>query len=305
MNVDFYNFYRGIKACRAGNLKQAIRYFRRSENSVLCRDLYEYFQSNFKTTEQGVAEALYVWPRTSLALKETRWTKCIYGRLLREGVSPVSFVDLGCGDGRLAVEIIRLLFLKRNNPLKQVILVDKDRNVLEKAAERIRAEFALEIRTIAIDIRRLDFSLLNMDKDRTLVNICSVFHELNFEEKNRMLKVLRQYFSKVLIAELFSNHSIRSQNNKDLFSYVYRFYNGLLKDAYFHSSLSEKEAQSYSFNYLLPEVLDILTKSYRERINHHLLEPQWRALLSKYWQVQSFPITIHPDLPDFGIYYLF
>ncbi len=192
---------------------------------------------------------------------------------------PVRFMDVGCGNGTMGVEL--LLSLKELGvilAIEEIVLVDPFPAMLEIA--RLSAETVFPgVKVTQILGKSQDVALRL--PDGLDITLCSLsIHHMPWEVKSSLVKELAKRSSEILLFEMDANHDTSALGSPEISLSVYQAYGGII-DAIFAHDAPLDVALGCVDLFLLAEVVSLLTQPRGERTEYHMTRAQWRRLFEE------------------------
>ncbi len=249
--------------------------------------------SNYeKTLINGLDDPLNLgvsyWSYTNIASIQARLlTKIILNQvnLLHWDANPlkVRLVDIGTGSGHLIRNIVDEFLKIYSNSTIELYLIDKKENLALESYNNI-VELNnpnVYVKYFSDDISNFlyyDFLIPEQDNSITIVNLASTLHELNYYQKNRVLRWLRCSSDLILITELEAKHDLIYSNDVVKNSAI-KFYK-ILKEDVFSSDLSFFQKKQI-VKFLDFEHQQITENNSSNRGNYHLMYSDWEYIFKK------------------------
>lgn len=189
---------------------------------------------------------------------------------------PVRFMDVGCGNGTLGIELLRTLRECAVIPgAAEIILIDPFPAMLETASKLVREAFPdAGIRLIEKRSENIDDELPH-DVD---IALCSLaIHHMPMERKRGLVNLLGQRCGDILLFEMNSDHDTPELGDPRLSFSVYQSY-GYMIDRIFAHEAPLDIIQGCVDQFLLSEVISLLTQPRGVRTDYHMTAAQWRTL---------------------------
>lgn len=197
-------------------------------------------------------------------------------RTLPRSVHPLTFMDVGCGNGTMGIELLQHLQQSQVIPsVGQIILVDPFPAMLETARKKAHEAFP-DVPVITINGRSQE--VMATLPDGVDLTLCSLsIHHMPWEDKVPLVQRLSQCSSELLLFELNGDHDLHELGAPELSLSLYQTY-GVLIDAIFAHDTPVDEALSCVDLFLLAELVSLLTEPRGKRTEYHMTPEQWRRL---------------------------
>ena len=189
---------------------------------------------------------------------------------------PVRIMDIGCGNGALTVDFVqRLQQVGKAADIGQILLVDPSPAMVELAVKTVGQVFppAL-IRGVNKSIQ--DFShTLNEHYDIALSSFA--YHHIPYETKLFTLRKLASWIDHFVLFELDANDDLPELNSPELALGVFQLYGRVIDWVFSHEGPVDLAIAAVD-NFLMAEVVTMLTLPRGERTDYHALRSQWHDL---------------------------
>jgi hypothetical protein len=216
---------------------------------------------------------------------------------------PFYILDIGPGNGIFLREVVNSLRRKKIASQFVVVLIEQSRDLLVQAQRRlakmpcvtVQDEYSFPKRVEDLDS---DDKKLISRLPLNLTMSAASLHHLSVRNKRRILRWIQSLKCDFLLFELEGNEERYSNCSVDFIYSVFSFYNALLVNIE-KSSLSVKEKQSCSDEFIFAEALQVLSRPYGERQNYHALLKDWKThvRLAHFEHVISRCLNIVPGSP--------
>jgi hypothetical protein len=283
--------YFWLKLVAENRIKEAIRIFDYGRQSKLCELVKLYLTNDAHTSPNKNCwediKGFDIWNRTSFAIQQSNLTISLVTSKAQDFLgqppdkSPV-IIDVGTGNGEFIIELVNRL--SRIYKLKSVylVLVDHLASALRIARENCyrRIEVPVKVQTLCKSLEELTSEDLLAFTCGTawLSNASACIHHLPMSRKIRALATLGRVSSTCIITELEGNHDTPLKGSLDLLYSVHNFYECLIADL-LESEMSRQDKNSCVQQFLLPEVLALITQDYDQRQNYHCLLHEWISVI--------------------------
>lgn len=196
-----------------------------------------------------------------------------FARSLPRFPRPFRFLDIGCGDGGLTVDILRHLLAEGNAAsIGEVALVDSSKAMVEMAGGKVREAFpGCAVRTFHDRIQNVA-GQVGEGYDAALCALS--YHHMPWEAKLAHLAELSGRFDHLLLFELGADNDTPELHSPELAMAVYQSY-GRIIDFIFAHDTDIRTAQESVDCFLMVEAVSFLTQPRGERSDYHMLREQW------------------------------
>ncbi len=193
---------------------------------------------------------------------------------------PIRFMDIGCGNGTMGIELLQHLVRQGViTSLAEIILVDPFPAMLETAQQVARIAFP-DVPVSLIHGRSENVaSNLPQAVDLTLCSLS--IHHMPWELKTSLVNELAQRSSDILLFEVNGDHDTPELGAPELSLSVYQSYGGMIDTIFAHDAPVE-DALACVDLFLLAEVVSLLTQPRGTRTEYHMLAQQWQMLFEKH-----------------------
>jgi SAM-dependent methyltransferase len=193
--------------------------------------------------------------------------------------APFRFMDIGCGDGSLTVQFLsRLRDEGRIRDISDIVLVDASPAMLEMAGNRAREAFpASRVVPLRGAIQKHSASL-PCAVDLALMSLS--YHHLTREEKVLHLRNMRDHVPNFLLFDMDAPHDTVQLHSPALAVSIYQSYGWIIDDIFAHDAPVEI-SQGCVDNFIMAEVVSLLTQPRGERNDYHALRCQWRDIFDE------------------------
>lgn len=192
---------------------------------------------------------------------------------------PVTLLDVGCGDGSLQVLLLkRLMETGRIPHPSKAILVDSSAAMLDVAERKLRQAFpdlAIEKRHGRIQEHAKD---LPAGIDVALMSLA--YHHMPWDDKAIHLLEMADKVSHVLLMEMDGDNDTPHLGSPELAVSVYQSYGPLIDNIFAHDA-PIAVTQGCVDNFVMAEVISLLTQPRGQRNDYHMRRGQWAQLFSE------------------------
>lgn len=201
------------------------------------------------------------------------------GHTLPEFDEPVRFVDIGCGDGSLTVDVLSNIVGSGKVPeICEVLLVDSSPEMASLAEKAVRSAFPLS--AVRVENGRIQECSLKIDRRFDIAMSSFAYHHLPVEEKRIDLARLKPWIDHFLLFELDANNDTPALHSPDLALAVYQSYGRIFR-FHFTPDTDDDIAILHIDSFLMTELISFFTEPRGTRSDYHMLRSQWHALFSE------------------------
>ena len=200
------------------------------------------------------------------------------GHTLPRFTTPVSFMDIGCGDGALTVRLLsHLLDIGRIDELREVLLVDPSESMINLAKKTVTDTFpGTLVRTENCRIQ--DFSC-RIDHRFDIALSSLAYHHMPTVDKRTYISQLKPWINHFLLFELDANNDSPELYSPELALSVYQSYGRIIDFVYAHDAPVDVVTDCVD-SFLMTELVSIMTQKRGVRTDYHMLRSQWNDLFS-------------------------
>lgn len=198
------------------------------------------------------------------------------GHTLPRFTKPVSFMDIGCGDGSLTVRLLsHLLATGRIDELREILLVDSSDAMITLAKKNIVESFPdTLVRTE--NCRVQDFSC-RIDHRFDIAMSSLAYHHMPAEDKKTSISQLKPWINHFLLFELDANNDLPELFSPELALSVYQSYGRVIDFVYAHDAPVDVVTDCVD-SFLMTELVSMMTQARGVRTDYHMLRSQWNDL---------------------------
>ncbi len=192
---------------------------------------------------------------------------------------PITLLDVGCGDGSLQVLLLkRLMEAGRVPGIARTILVDSSAAMLDVAEGKLKQAFP----DLAIEKRhgRIQEHAAKLPSNIDVTLMSLAYHHMPWDDKAAHLKELAEKTSHVLLMEMDGDNDTPQLGSPELAVSVYQSY-GPLIDAIFAHDAPIAVTQGCVDNFVMAEVISLLTQPRGKRNDYHMRRGQWARIFSE------------------------
>jgi len=192
---------------------------------------------------------------------------------------PVRFMDIGCGDGRLAVSLLsHLQEIGRIPGISEVLLVDPSPAMAAMAEKTLRTAFP-GVR-ISVESCRIQECSGRIERKVDIAMSSLAYHHMPVEHKRLHLERLKPWIDHFLLFEMGADIDTPDRFSPALALAVYQSYGRIFDAIYAHDAPVEVVNECIDM-FLMTEVISILTEPRGERSDYHMLRSQWNDLFKE------------------------
>ncbi|HBA82788.1 MAG TPA: hypothetical protein DCZ95_01720 [Verrucomicrobia bacterium] len=192
---------------------------------------------------------------------------------------PLKFMDIGTGNGALAVMLLQhLVAIGKAREIEEILLIDASPAMIELARKTVGDAFPPGlIKTLNNRIENVSAGIEG-HYDVALTSLA--YHHMPWETKMLHLKKLSSRLDHLLIFELDANHDSPELNTPELALSVYQSYGRIIDFVFAHDAAVEVAVATVDC-FLMTEAVSLLTQPRGERTEYHMLRNQWHELCQK------------------------
>ncbi len=203
-------------------------------------------------------------------------------RTLPRFPGPVKVMDLGCGDGGLTATFVQALLACGNAPfVESVLLVDSSHAMLELAGKTLGS--VLPGASVQTMNNRIQEASLAIPGHYDIAISSLAYHHMPFQDKLTHLERLKHAFDHFILFEMDANHDSPELGSPELAYSVYQAY-GRIIDFVFSHDADPEIACACVDNFLITELISILTEPRGSRTDYHMTRAQWQLLFDQAFQ---------------------
>jgi SAM-dependent methyltransferase len=189
---------------------------------------------------------------------------------------PVRIMDIGCGDGSLTAEMLdRLRSSGKVDEYSEVLLIDGSAGMIEMARKLVAGHAPDS--AVKSSVHRIEEISDQITGKYDIVVSSLAYHHMPWEKKVQHLTNLRPHFENIIFFDLDANNDTPELGTPELSVSVFQSY-GRLMDFVFAHDTSIELAVSCVDQFLVPEVISLLTEKRGRRRDYHMLRSQWHQL---------------------------
>lgn len=284
--LPVFYFYCGVLLCKLGQVQRGMDCFRRgsmyeSDNMFSNAFVASFLERhNYELMIPAVCfedPLPFVHFSTTPELKTARKNFIIQaGRSLPRLDRPFRLMDIGTGNGVLAVELLQ--HLKRCDIIKEVediLLIDSSPAMLELASAYVGENFP------DANIETLQGRIQDVVDDIDGVYdaaLCSLsYHHMPMADKRLNLVKLKDKFNNLLLFELNADNDLPELDSPELMLAVYQSYGAMIDCIFAHDAPLEVTIDAVD-SFLMTEQMSFLLQSRGERSDYHATRGQWTEL---------------------------
>lgn len=189
---------------------------------------------------------------------------------------PISFMDIGCGDGALTVMLLSHLEKSGIIPgFSEILLVDPSPAMVNLAKKNVETAFP-GVAVITENARIQDCSI-SIDHRYDIAMSSLAYHHMPVEDKRIHLARIKPWIDHFLLFEMDANNDTPQIYSPDLALSVYQSYGRIIDFVFAHDAPVEVAINCVD-SFLMTELISILTEPRGERSDYHMLRTQWNDL---------------------------
>jgi SAM-dependent methyltransferase len=189
---------------------------------------------------------------------------------------PLRFVDIGCGDGSLTAALLsHLVETGTAEEIGEVLLIDSSPAMLDLAKRTVTA--ALPEVTVTTSNHRIQEVSDRLDRRYDVAVSSLAYHHMPVEAKRVHLSRLQPFIDHFILFELDANNDTPEVFSPDLALSAYQSYGRIIDFVFGHDAPLDVATQCVD-NFLMTELVSILTRPRGERTEYHMLRTQWNDL---------------------------
>jgi SAM-dependent methyltransferase len=198
------------------------------------------------------------------------------GHSLPRFTKPVSFMDIGCGDGALTVRLLsHLLDIGKIDKIREILLIDPSEAMINLAKKTVAESFpGTFVRTE--NCRVQDFSC-RIDHRFDIALSSLAYHHMPAEDKKASISQLKPWINHFLLFELDANNDLPELFSPDLALSVYQSYGRVIDFVYAHDAPVDVVTDCVD-SFLMTELVSVMTQARGVRTDYHMLRNQWNDL---------------------------
>jgi len=189
---------------------------------------------------------------------------------------PLRIMDIGCGHGRILVDLL-LELLKSGliGEIEEILLIDPSEAMLKLAKENVTHAFPEA--HITLSQARIEALTDKLESHFHIALASLAYHHMPYEIKLYHLKKLRDRIDCFILFELEANNDTPEMNTPELALSVYQSY-GPLMDFVFAYDAPVELAISSIDRFLMSEAIYFFIEPRGKRTDYHMLRSQWHQV---------------------------
>ena len=192
---------------------------------------------------------------------------------------PIRFMDIGCGNGALAVAVLSGLLENKKIPgISEILLVEPSPAMAALAKNTLRAAFPDAL--ISIECCRIQDCSGRIDRKIDIAMSSLAYHHMPLEDKRVHLARLRPWIDHFVLFEMDADIDSHGRFSPALALAVYQSYGRIFDCVYAHDAPVEVVNECIDM-FLMTEVISILSEPRGTRSDYHMLQNQWNTLFSE------------------------
>lgn len=193
--------------------------------------------------------------------------------------NPVKLIDLGCGDGRLTLSLLKALLDCGKAPaISEVLLVDSSPAMIELARETVCK--GLPGVVVRVENARIQDCLGRIDSRYDIAISSLAYHHMPVEQKEIHLKRLKPWIDHFVLFEMDANNDTPDIFTPDLSFSVYQSYGRIIDFVYAFDAPVDIVTNCVD-SFLMTEMISILTEPRGTRSDYHMRRNQWLELFDR------------------------
>ncbi|MEI6292049.1 MAG: class I SAM-dependent methyltransferase [Methanomicrobiales archaeon] len=198
------------------------------------------------------------------------------GHTLPRFETPVSLMDIGCGDGALTVRFLtHLQEIGKINEIKEVLLIDPSEAMITLAKKTVAEAFP-GVLISTENCRIQDFSG-RIDHHYDIALSSLAYHHMPVEEKMIAISRLKPWINHFVLFELDANNDLPELFSPELSLSVYQSYGRIIDFVYAHDAPVDVVTDCVD-SLLMTELVSLMTQQRGVRNDYHMLRNQWNDL---------------------------
>ncbi|MDD4554114.1 MAG: class I SAM-dependent methyltransferase [Bacteroidales bacterium] len=186
---------------------------------------------------------------------------------------PLRIMDIGCGHGKILVDLLKELQQSgRIGAVGEILLIDPSEGMLRLARENAAAAFPEA--TIRVIHSRIEDFTEQMEGTYDIALASLAYHHMPYETKLLHLTRLGRHIDFFILYELDANNDTPELHSPELALSVYQSY-GSLMDAIFAFDAPVQLALASIDRFLMSEAVYFFTQPRGKRSDYHMLRSQW------------------------------
>jgi SAM-dependent methyltransferase len=284
-----FHFYCGVLLCKLGQLKRGLQCFVDGALYEADNMFSNAFIASFMERHDLdllMPAVCFEDPRPYIHFTTTPELKLARKNFLKQCAlslphfeKPLRFMDIGTGNGALAIELLhQLRRTKVIDGVEEILLIDASRGMLELAEKNVKDEFPnIKITTI---LGRIQDVIGNIEGHYDIA-LCSLsYHHMPMEHKQKYMLQLKDKFDHLLLFEINADNDLPDMDSPELLLSVYQSYGGMIDFIFAHDAPLEVAIDAVD-SFLMTEQMSFLLQQRGERTDYHALRSQWVELFEE------------------------
>jgi len=194
----------------------------------------------------------------------------------------VTIMDIGPGDGELTVQYVNKILELYPIEKLRLIFVDPFEQELKAAEQNIRKKVNASCEVISIcskiqEINAEQISQIMQAAPVWFVNAALSVHHMPREQKIPMLKQVKEFSSKFILAEVNWNHDLPEKDSPELIYSVVKNY-GVFCEGILNLAVSEEDRKLCLYHFPVDEAINIIKQDRPCRIDYHTSIEEWKKI---------------------------
>ncbi len=192
---------------------------------------------------------------------------------------PIKIMDIGCGHGIVAADLLTDLLRSGNIPgVDEILLIDPSEGMLNLARENVSGIFPQA--RITLSQERIESLSDRITGYYDLALASLAYHHMPYETKLYHLRKLKEHLGYFILFELDANNDTPDLHDPDLALSVYQSYGAMMDFIFAHDAPVELAIASID-RFLMSEAIYFFTEPRGKRTDYHMLRSQWHQVFSE------------------------
>jgi len=190
----------------------------------------------------------------------------------------IRFMDIGCGDGALTVNLLLSLVESGKVPgFSEILLIDSSPAMITLAKKNVESAFPGVL--IKTDNARIQDCSASIDRRYDIAMSSLAYHHMPVEDKRIHLSLLKPWIDHFMLFEMDANNDTPEIYSPELALSVYQSYGRIIDFVFSHDAPVDVVTACID-SFLMTELISILTQPRGERTDYHMLRTQWNELFT-------------------------